>query len=541
MVTGDVELLLVGVARQLDDLHPVEQRAWDGARGVGGGDEEDVGQVERQLDEVVAEGAVLFGVQDLQQGRGRVAAHVGPDLVDLIEEQERVARPGLPHGVHDPPGHGADVGLAVAADVGLVVDAAEGDPRELAVERPRHGHPDGRLADAGRADEAEHLALQVWRELLDGQELQDALLDGLQAVMVGVEDLARGGDVDALLGLLVPGQLQAGVEVVAQDGRLRRAERLLLQVDDLLEELLLDLLGELRVGDLAAVAGRLALAVLAQLLLDDADLLAQEGVLLVLGHVLLDAPLDALLHLQDLHLAVEQPVHLVQTLDRSDLIEDGLLVQHTHRDVLGDEVRDIAGVLARHDVHEHLGVGVLRGQVGVAVEQLVGLPDGGLGAQGVGLPLVIRLLLDLIDLGDQVGIGLAQGDQAGAVAALDHDPDRLPRQPEDLAHVGDGADVEEMVAVRRLHADVLLGHEEDRLIGGHGLLERLDGGLTAHVEVDHHFRIYREPSQREGRHGAQVQIFGQDIHFLSCSSCPAAPGVVDSMAEQGGGMSSALP
>ena len=53
------------------------------------------------------------------------------------------------------PGLGADVGAAVAADLGLVAHAAEGDADELAAEGAGDRLAERRLADAGRADEGE--------------------------------------------------------------------------------------------------------------------------------------------------------------------------------------------------------------------------------------------------------------------------------------------------------------------------------------------------------------------------------------------------
>ena len=49
VVLGDLQLLLVGIAGELDDLHPVQQRAGNGGRGVGRGNEQHVGQVEGHL------------------------------------------------------------------------------------------------------------------------------------------------------------------------------------------------------------------------------------------------------------------------------------------------------------------------------------------------------------------------------------------------------------------------------------------------------------------------------------------------------------
>ena len=97
---GDEHLLLVGVAVEADELHPVEQRRRDRVGDVGRGDEHDVAQVELDLQVVVAERVVLRRVEHLEQRRGGVAAPpAGAELVDLVEQDDRVHRPGL----HDRP------------------------------------------------------------------------------------------------------------------------------------------------------------------------------------------------------------------------------------------------------------------------------------------------------------------------------------------------------------------------------------------------------------------------------------------------------
>ena len=86
------------------------------------------------------------------------------------------------------PGQRADVGAAVAADLGLVAHAAERDADELAAERARDRAAERGLADAGRADEAEDRALHVVLELAHREVLEDALLHLLEAVVILVED-----------------------------------------------------------------------------------------------------------------------------------------------------------------------------------------------------------------------------------------------------------------------------------------------------------------------------------------------------------------
>ena len=131
-----MRLLFLGVAGQLDDLHAVEQGRRDRVEHVRRGDEHDLREVESDVEVVVAEGRVLLGVEDFQKRRRRIAAEVRAELVDLVEHEDRVVRARLANALDDPAGHGADVGPAVAADLGLVVHAAQADADELAARAP---------------------------------------------------------------------------------------------------------------------------------------------------------------------------------------------------------------------------------------------------------------------------------------------------------------------------------------------------------------------------------------------------------------------
>jgi hypothetical protein len=156
VVAGDRDLLGLGVAVEADDLQAVEQGPGDGVDHVGGGDEHDLGQVEVDFEVVVTEGVVLGRVEHLEQGRGGVAPEVGPELVHLVEHDDRVHGPGLSQGAHQPSGLGPDIGTAVPPDLGLVMDPTEGDPDKRATEGPGHRFAERGLADPGRADQGEN-------------------------------------------------------------------------------------------------------------------------------------------------------------------------------------------------------------------------------------------------------------------------------------------------------------------------------------------------------------------------------------------------
>src|SRR5215211_2783799 len=232
---GDAELLLLGVARETNDLHAVQERRRDRLELVPRADEEDPRKVEGQVEIVVAEARVLRGVEYLEHGARRVASPVRAHLVDLVDHEDRVLRPGI----------------AETADLGLVADTADRDANELASERARDRLPQRGLADAWGPDEAEDRSREVVLQLRDGEVLDDPLLHLLEVVVVLVEDLPRLLEVEVVLGRRVPRERQGPLEIRANHAVLGGRGRQLREPVELAARLLLRLLGKVRVLDLS--------------------------------------------------------------------------------------------------------------------------------------------------------------------------------------------------------------------------------------------------------------------------------------------------
>ena len=215
---GDLELFFLGVAGQLDHLHAIAQRAGHGVEHVGGGDEQHLRQVEGRAQVIVAESRVLLGVEHLEQRRRRVALDAAAELVDLVEHDQRIARTGLADRLQDVARQRADVGAAMAADLGLVMHAAEADALELEAEGAGNALAERGLADAGRTDETQDRAAALGVELAHREKLEDASLDAVEPVVVGLEHSARVRHVVLLRVELRPGERDHQVEPGAQHG-----------------------------------------------------------------------------------------------------------------------------------------------------------------------------------------------------------------------------------------------------------------------------------------------------------------------------------
>ena len=212
----------------------------------------------------------------------------------------------------------------MAADLGLVVDAADRQPRELAAQRAGDRLAERGLADAGRADEAEDLAGGILLELRDGEMLDDPLLHLVEVVVVLVEDLARAVEIEVVGRGDAPRQRREPVEVRADHAVLRRGRRQPFEPRELAVGGLAHVLGQLeRVEPLAQLVhvGLLGVA-LAELLLDRLQLLAEEELALALLELRLHLRLDLRAELEDLELAVEDLRDLAQPLLGVGELED---------------------------------------------------------------------------------------------------------------------------------------------------------------------------------------------------------------------------
>src|SRR5262245_51204631 len=94
MIARNRELLFFGVARNLEYLHPIAECRGNRIEDVRGRDEQHLGQIERHVKVMVAEGNVLLRIEHFEQRRGRIAAEVVSELVDFVEDEDRVLRFG---------------------------------------------------------------------------------------------------------------------------------------------------------------------------------------------------------------------------------------------------------------------------------------------------------------------------------------------------------------------------------------------------------------------------------------------------------------
>ena len=209
-------------------------------------------------------------------------------------------------------------------------------------------------------------------QLLDGEVLDDPLLDLVEIVVVFVEHAARLDRIEPILGRLVPRHVQHPVEVGADHLVLGRRRRHALEAIDLAVRDRRDALGQVRLGDRLRSSCDLAVP-FAELGLDRLHLLAQHVLPLRVGHLFFGARLDLALQLEDLDLARQRHRDRVELDLEVVLLEQPLLVLRLHVEQAGQQVGDAQRIVQARD--ERLDVGrQAGGERQRAIDQLLQAP-----------------------------------------------------------------------------------------------------------------------------------------------------------------------
>ena len=114
---GDSLLFVLGVSVKLYYFHAVKKRSCNGIERICRGNEETVGKVYRQFDEVIAERLVLLRIEHLEQRGCRIPLHRRTHFVYLVQKNYGIAHSRLSERGYYPSRHGAYVGFAMSADI----------------------------------------------------------------------------------------------------------------------------------------------------------------------------------------------------------------------------------------------------------------------------------------------------------------------------------------------------------------------------------------------------------------------------------------
>ena len=120
-----------GISGEIDHFHPIEQGSRNVLDEIRRADEQHLAQIERHAQVMIGEVVVLSRIQYLEERARRIALERHTELVNLVEQEDGILRPGLLHSLDDASWHRPHIRAPVATNVGLVASATEGDTHVL--------------------------------------------------------------------------------------------------------------------------------------------------------------------------------------------------------------------------------------------------------------------------------------------------------------------------------------------------------------------------------------------------------------------------
>ena len=341
-------------------------------------------------------------------------------------------------------------------------------------------------------------------QLPNRQEFQDPVFDLFQTIVVFIQDFFRASDVADFLRALFPWNRQQPVQIVARDSRLGGHGRHGFELLKFLDGLVADFLGHAGGFDLFLQLVELALLSAAQLFLDSLDLLVEVVLFLRPLHLPLDSRLDGAVHVQLFDLDVEHVSDPGQTLGGIEDLQQFLLLFDGKLEVGGDGVRQLGGVFHAHS-RDHGFVIQRLAQLYILFEQSCNPLHPGLNLR-VGLGRIARHA----ERNLHVAFALADLKNFAALNALDQNLDVAIGQLETLHDVDDSAHLVDLIGLGFVDAGVVLGGQEDLLIGGQRLFQGTNTRFPSHHEWGHH--VGEDDHVTNGHHG---KLFCLEF-FLGC-------------------------
>ena len=505
MIFGNHQLLFVGIRAQLNDLHTVQQRSGNRIQRVGGGDKHYIGKVIGNFQIVVTIGMILLGIQNLQQRSTGVTPVVGTHLVDFVQKQHGIAAACLSHGGHNPAGHGTHIGLPVATDIRLVMDAAQRDPCHFPVQALGNGIGNRGFTHAGRADQTENLGRHGRCHLANRDGLQNPLLHLFKTEMVLLQNFPGCSHIHPFLGSDIPGKFQNRIQIIAQDSTLGRAEGLLFQPVHILQKLLLLLLRKLQCLNLLGICIEfIGVLAFAQFLTDHPHLLAQIVIPLILVDVGTGPLMNLRFHFQHFDLVTQELYRQLQPLHGIHHAKKFCFFLIVDAGILADGVGNETGIFAGEHF-ELNGLGRILSNLQIAGIEGIGLP-----AQSLGTDSITQLRIGDTDHNAlQVRLLLGQVADSGPAQTGNQHPQVFPLGLQDLFDLGNGADGVKVLQFRIRVGNIPLGNQQNGLILFHGRFQSPDGLGTTNVKMNGLIREHRQASQSQNRHSPGKDRFSQ--------------------------------
>ena len=231
----------------------------------------------------------------------------------------------------------------------------------------------------------------------------------------------------------------------------------------------------------------------AQFFLDSLHLFVQIVLTLALFHLLLDAPANALLNLEQINFCLHEPHEVLEPIADFRNLKNMLLFIEIDHHVSGDCVSQPARLVDARQRGQNLGR-YFFAQIHVLLELVYGGTQ-----QSFDLFFRDVLTKDLPDTRDRKAAGIVNVRHRRSVATFHQNLDRAVRQLQQLENIRDSPHLVQLVSGWVVVCCVALGNQQDLLVVGHGIFQGLNRFLPADEQGQHHMRIDNNIAQGQKR------------------------------------------
>ncbi len=291
--------------------------------------------------------------------------------------------------------------------------------------------------------------------------------------MIFVQHFVGMRHVNAAAGQDAPRQRDEQFQVRADDGMLRRGGGDLFQARQFAARFFERFFGHAGGGNFVAeIAQYRRLVVhLAQFLLDNLQLLAQEIFALRLAYFVFGARLHLLAQLQHFHFALQKGQHRFQFGADRIQFQHGLALFHGHAGHGGDQRDDRARI-----VHVQDGSRQIVLQIGRKRDDALKLRDNGV-AQGFHLDAQFQRFRRGAHLRRQIGPLLGEAFHDDALQAVHEDAHRAVGQPHVMGHARHRPHPKDVIRAAFFDFGIFLRHEANELVATQDLFHQLERAI----------------------------------------------------------------
>lgn len=199
-VVQDVLLLGVGVTSDFDYFHPVEDCWVKGVKSVRCAEEQDLGEIDWNVQEVICEFVVLLRIKNFKENTTWITLLTPlAKLVNLINQDNWVLNLDHLQSSHNLPWYSPNIRSPKTLERTRISVASHRDPMELPTQRLGNALTNGCLPHTWWSNKAKDLSLNTLIKFANGDELQDPLLDVIHAIVTLVQDVFCHANVKVLL------------------------------------------------------------------------------------------------------------------------------------------------------------------------------------------------------------------------------------------------------------------------------------------------------------------------------------------------------